>query len=217
MPDADQAVFKKKSQAETIDELINYLTTGGSLGLEIEKRLEGLPSKYVVLFQVEQEKQELVVSNIVKAFTKKKMPGIFVTLNRGGPDLIGMLEKNGVDCGSLFIVDAISKGGGKVEKNAKISYSDSPQDLTEMQAQIGDFIEIMPPGERFFVFDSLSTLLIYNAEKTVQRFVHLLGEKLRANGFKAVFTIMKETRPETMNILGQFVDSVVKTSPQISP
>lgn len=217
MPSQEQADFKKKSQAETIDELMDYITKGGSLGLEIEKRLEELPSKYVAIFVVEQEKQELIVSNIVKAFVKKSIPGIFVTLNKSGADLIEMLEKNGAGCGNLFVVDAISKGSGKAKKSAKISYVDSPQDLTEMQAEVLDFMEIMPAGERFFVMDSLSTMLVYNAEKTVERFVHLLGGKLRANGFKVIFTIMKETRPETMDVLAQFADRVIKTAPTINP
>jgi len=217
MPGPYQADFKKKSQAETIDELMDYLIKGGGLGLEIEKRLEELPSKYVALFVIEQERQDLIVSNIVKAFVKKKMPGIFVTLNKSGFELVEMLEKNGIDCSSLFVVDAISKGAGKPKKTAKISYAESPRDLTELQAQVGDFADIMPPGERFFVLDSLSTMLVYNAEKTVERFVHLLGEKLRASGFKVIFTIIKETRPETMDVLAQFADTVIKTSPQIKP
>jgi len=41
---------KNKSQAEQIDELMAYIEQGGSLGMQMEKKLDDLPEKYVVLF-----------------------------------------------------------------------------------------------------------------------------------------------------------------------
>ena len=60
-------------------------------------------------------------------------------------------------------------------------------------------------------------MLIYNAEKTIEKFVHRIGETLRSKGFQAVFVIMDETKPEVMNVLSQFCDKVIKPRPQISP
>lgn len=207
----------KKTQAETIDELMAYIKQGGSLGLEIEKRLEELPSRYAVLLVTRQEKYDLIVANLVKTFTKKGISGIFVTLNKGGTDLLAMLKENGVECDSMFIVDAITKSEPKLAKDTKISFVGSPHDLTEMEAQINDFIAKLPAGEHFFILDSLSTMLIYNAEKTIEKFVHSLSERLRHQGFKVVFTIMSETRPEIITVLSQFCDKVIRPSPQISP
>jgi len=206
-----------KTQAEKIDELMDYIQQGGSLGLEIEKRLDDLPEKYSAMLITGQDKYDLLISNLVKAFVKKGIPGIFVTVNKSGKELKKMLEKNKVSCENILIVDAITKTTDPKEKTANISYVGSPQDLTEMEAQINEFIEKLPPGKRFFILDSVSTMLIYNADKTIEKFIHSLSEKLRSLGFKSVFTIMKETKPETLNVLSQFCDKTIKTSPQISP
>jgi len=203
-----------KSQGEQIDELMEYIEGGGSLGLEIEKRLDELPEKYVVLLVTNQEKYDLLIANLVKAYTKKGASGIFVTINRSGESLVKMLGENKVDCSKLFIIDVISKGEKKTEN---ISFVDSPQDLTELQAEASDIAEKIPPGNRFFILDSLSTMLIYNAEKNVEKFVHRFGERLRSQGFQTVFIIMEKTKPEVMNVLSQFCDKVIKPSPKINP
>ena len=75
----------------------------------------------------------------------------------------------------------------------------------------------MQPGKSFLVVDSLSTLLVYNAEKTVEKFVHGLGEKMKELDFKNVFTIRSKTRPEIMDVLIQFCDKVIRSGPKINP
>ena len=214
---APAAKGKKKSQGEQIDELISYIERGGSLGFELKKKLEELPQKYVVLVVTKEDKYDLLIANLLKNFMESGMNGIFVTLNKSGNSLIEMLKEHGVDCSSLFIVDVISKGESEEELPVKnISFVDSPQDLTEMQTEINEFVEKLPSGEHFFILDSLSTMLIYNAEKTVERFVHRLSERLRSHGFQSVFIIMDETRPEVINVLSQFCDKVIRPHPQIS-
>lgn len=209
---------KKKSRGEELDELMAYLKGGGSLGAEIENRLDAMPGKYSVLLLAKQEKYGLLLMNVVKYFCKKKMSGIFVTLNKPGKDLVGLFNEHGVNCENLFIVDGISKRRDLLmESNERVSYIDTPKDLTDLESRILDFILKMNPGQKFFVLDSLSTLMIYNGERTVERFVHSLGEKLRAMGFKSVFIIMEGTRPEIMNVLSQFTDKVITASPEINP
>ena len=83
-----------KTQAEEIDELMDYIKQGGSLGLEIEKRLNDLPEKYSALLVTGQEKYDLLISNLVKAFVKKGIPGIFVTVNKNGKELKKSKSKN---------------------------------------------------------------------------------------------------------------------------
>ena len=75
----------------------------------------------------------------------------------------------------------------------------------------------MQPEKSFLIIDSISTLLVYNAEKTVEKFVHGLGEKMKEVGFKNVFTIRSKTKPEIMDVLIQFSDKVIRSGPNINP
>ena len=208
---------KKKTQAEKIDELMDYIKAGGSIGLEMQKKFEELPEKYVAMLVTKQGKYDLVIANLVKNFCKKNKGGIIITINKSGRDLLKLFEKNKIDSSKLFIIDAVSKEQTPTTKAGNIAYLDSPKDLTEIEATAIEFAEKLPKEKRFLIFDSLSTLLIYNADRTVEKFVHSMAEKLRSLGFQAVFTIMDETKPEIMNVLSQFCDKVIKLSPQIKP
>lgn len=206
-----------KTQAQKIDELMDYLKKGGSLGLEIEKKLEELPEKYSALFVTRREKNNLIIANLIKAFCKKGMPGIFVTLNKSAEDLAKVAQEQDIPCEALFIVDAVSRKEAKYLENSEaVSYVESPQDLTEIEAEVADFITRMPDGEKFFILDSISTLLIYNSEKSVEKFVHKLGERLRSSNFKSVFVVMEGTNQEILNVLSQFCDHIIRPSPVIS-
>ncbi len=208
---------KKKTQAEEIDALMAYIQQGGSLGIEMEKSFDCLPDKFVVLLVTSTPQYDLIITNLVKNFQKKGFIGIFVTLNKSGEDLVGLLQKNGIDCGGLFIIDEISKRSAKPLQEQNISFVYSPQNLTEIEALITDYAEDLPEGRGFLIIDSLSTLLVYNAEKTVEKFVHTLGEKMRAVGMKSVFTIRSTTMPEIMDVLTQFCDKAISPSPKINP
>jgi len=208
----------RKSQAAEIDALMEYIEGGGGIALEIENTLEGLPESYSVILETQSEKYDLLIANLIKVFTKRGIPGIFVTVNKSAPEIMQLLEKKGVATTGIFVVDVISKKKTEARvKSKSISYVDSPQNLTEIEAQVTDFAERLQGNEKFFVLDSLSTLLVYNADKNVEKFVHGLGERLKDLGFKAVFTIMAGTTPEIMNVLMQFCDKLVKTSPPIKP
>ena len=216
MPEEQALPAKKKNQIEEIDKLIDYLKTGGSLGLEIEKKFEEMPEKYSAIFVTRQEKNNLVIANLIKNFCKKGLPGIFVTMNKSAEDLLKMAEKNHAVCDNMAIIDTVSKKeAAPLKKSERIAYVDSPQDLTEIETEISEFMGKMPPGPKFFILDSVSTMLVYNAEKTVEKFVHRLGERLRGSDFKAVFIVMDGTRPEIMNVLSQFCDKVIKPNPII--
>jgi KaiC/GvpD/RAD55 family RecA-like ATPase len=217
MPEEQALPPKKKSQAEEIEELMDYLKTGGSLGLEIEKKFEEMPEKYAAIFVTRQEKNNLVIANLIKNFCKKGLPGIFVTMNKSAEDLLKIAENNHVPCENMLIVDTVSKKESMpLEKSDRVTYVDSPQDLTEIETEIAEFMGKMQPGPKYFILDSVSTMLVYNAEKTVEKFVHRLGERLRAENFKAIFIVMEGTRPEILNVLSQFCDKVIKPSPVIN-
>lgn len=209
---------KAKTQAEEIDKLIDYLKEGGGIGDEIEKKLSELPESYSVILVAEREGHDITIGNLVRILQKDNMQGLFVTINKSANALLEMLQKKDIKTENLFVVDVISKGKSDQKlESEKISCVDSAQNLTEIEAQVTDFAKEMGQGPKFFILDSVSTLLIYNAEKNVEKFVHGLGERLRTMNFKSVFTITKETRPEIMSVLAQFTDRVIKTTPKINP
>jgi archaellum biogenesis ATPase FlaH len=63
------------------------------------------------------------------------------------------------------------------------------------------------------LFDSLSTLLIYEKTTTVIKFVHALMAKLRSLHVGAVFIVLKEDiNPDLLKNLYMFADEVIDLS-----
>ena len=60
------------------------------------------------------------------------------------------------------------------------------------------------------MFDSLSTLLIYNKKETVSKFVHSVVNKIKASNITAVFTALEgDTQSALLKEIGMFVDEVI--------
>ncbi|MDP2973479.1 MAG: ATPase domain-containing protein [Candidatus Diapherotrites archaeon] len=200
-----------KNRADEIDELMRFLQPGREVGLAILRALEELPEKYVVLMVANRKKYPVLAEQLIKYFVGKKTEGIFITTNKPAVDLVEGLRKEKVDLGKVNLIDTVSKRSGEGEVDAhNIIYIESPENLTELDSAVNDCIEKVQGKNRFFVLDSMSTLLVYNSERTVEKFMHSLSGKARAKQFKTVFTLASETRQETLNILSQFCDKVIE-------
>ena len=61
-----------------------------------------------------------------------------------------------------------------------------------------------------FLFDSLSTLLIYNKSAVVGKFVHSLINKIKAAKVTAIFTALEgDTKSDLLKELGMYVDNIL--------
>ncbi len=200
-----------KDRAAEIDKLMKYLQPGRGLGISIMKSLEELPETYTVLATASRKKYALLGEELIKYFLKQGAQGIFITTNKPASTLIESLEKNSVDWSRLFLIDVVSVRSNEQQLSEEnVIYVDSPEDLTELDAAINDCIKKALEKNRFLVLDSLTTLLVYNPERTVERFMHSLSGKTRANQFKAIFTLASETKKETLGIISQFCDNVLE-------
>jgi len=202
----------KKTRAEQIDELMKCLQPGAELGVMIERQLQDLPARYVILLVMARRDYNLLAVQLIQYFAKRNMGGLYVTTNKSAVDLLGSLEKNGLDASGIFVVDTITRKSGYTESGSEnVVYIDSPENLTELNTEIEGGIDRMGENKpHFFVLDSLSTLLVYNPDRFVEKFSHSLSGKLRSKRFQAIFTLASETRSETVNVLAQFCDKVIE-------
>ncbi len=201
---------KKKSRAAEIDELMQFLKPGRELGIMVRRHLEELPEKYVVLVVTTHKNYALLGEQLIKYFLEKQVAGIFVTTNRPAANLIEVLQRDKLNVGSVFFIDAVSRKSSEEKAGGKnVIYIDSPENLTELDSAIGECTEKLQSKNRFFVLDSLSTLLVYSPQRTLEKFTHSLSGKMRAAQFKVVFTLVSK-KAETIGTLGQFCDKVIE-------
>lgn len=128
----------------------------------------------------------------------------YVTMN----DPSGLLaERLGADGKKLTFIDCVSSTVKKQEPRAGVTFVSSPHALTEISIAIRNAL-----GEKsdFFIFDSLSAMLVYEQKLSVMKLVHSLVLSFREAKTSACFIMLKEDADQEMvKDLSMFVDKII--------
>ncbi|MCX8175279.1 MAG: hypothetical protein N3E51_03680 [Candidatus Micrarchaeota archaeon] len=148
--------------------------------------------------------------HIALAHLKKlsKKPTCFVTLNKTYESLRELLEKKKISQENIVFIDAISKTIKSMPNQTKSCYFiTSPTSLTEMQIAI---LRLMKHGFEYVIFDSLSSILVYQKNAPIGKFVSALSNNARQNKNKLVFYMVKSSQHKALvDELKMFVDAVL--------
>ena len=151
--------------------------------------------------------------SIMKHFLNdKSYSGIYITLNKPYRKLMEIFQGDKIDTSKLFFIDSITNtAGGTVQRTDKCLFLSSPQELTDMSIAISELINALPEGNKFLMFDSLSTLAIYNPPDIIARFIHFLANKLRTKNVEGVLLSTKGERNEkSLSLVAQFCDKIIE-------
>jgi hypothetical protein len=167
--------------------------------MDVEKELLNNKTLLIVL---PSSRYSQSVLKIAKKLTGKKV--LFITLNKTYPFVEELLNKNGCDTKYCFFIDAISSALKNVKKQKKCYFLKNPSALTELSIAIS---ESMGKFE-YVIFDSISTLMIYNNPSSVEKFVSSITNKLRTGGLKSVFFILEGEK--SLKAMSMFFENVLE-------
>jgi hypothetical protein len=140
---------------------------------------------------------------------EKKMTGVYVTVGKPYKAMEESLKKNNIDPKKLFFIDAISGTIGENPSSDNCRAVQNPSALTDISICVSETCNEKKPG--FLIFDSLSTMIIYNNEAASVRFIHFLITNLRKLGVGGViFSLEKDLEKKTLDNIAMFCDKVIK-------
>jgi archaellum biogenesis ATPase FlaH len=148
--------------------------------------------------------ERLQLDTIAKMKSLKGKIGIYVSLNKTQKSTEEMLNKAVIDTTKMFFIDCVSK-----EKVRDDVLHIGPENLEMLSAAIQAFIKDIS-GEKFIIIDALSTLLIYNNENKVAKFVRELTEYASENKVYVIAFSPKTQGEELLNKIFNFFDEVEK-------
>ncbi len=155
-----------------------------------------------LLIIISVEKLQSSVNSIVKSF--KNIPGIYVSLNKTQKSTENILRKNKINTNKIFFIDCVTS-----EKTREDVLHIAPDQLDLLSSAINTFIKDIK-GKKFLILDALSTLLIYNDENKVAKFVKEITEYASQNDVKVVAFSPKTKGEELLNKIFNFFDEVKK-------
>jgi hypothetical protein len=160
-----------------------------------------------MLFIVKPDKYQ----DFVKEFSKnnfKKNVSCYVTLTRPFKSLVGFLEKIKIDTDSIFFIDTSTKMTGSKDLNAdNCLFIESPSALTSLSISVNKVTDASEP--KYILFDSLSSLLIYNPEQMIIKFSKDLINKIRISKSKIIFICLDgKDEANMIEKISMFVDKI---------
>jgi hypothetical protein len=175
---------------------------------KMEDLLESLERNQILIYVVSGADY---LEKLIDLFRKVSNSGcnniVYLTLNRSSGEVLKILEKNQISEKSFSFIDATQKNAGVAA--AENTASVDPSLLTDISIQIFNILE--KEGINVLVVDPISTLLIYNPDISVMKFLHFVVSGIRQTKNKAVFLFLKEDSSKPLfNDLSMFSDKIVK-------
>jgi hypothetical protein len=168
----------------------------------------GLEDNQIIVVVIPEENYLERLMSLISDLSETKGNICYVSLNRPYSSLISSFHKAGIDTSRIHFIDAITRTAQIPPPSSECDYVSSPGALTELSVNI---TRVMESGNyRYVVFDSLSTLLVYESDATIAKFVHFLMAKVRVVGCNAVFTCLKQ-HADSMLIkdINMFADKII--------
>ena len=138
----------------------------------------------------------------------KKIPGVYITLNKPYDILIRELSSNKHDTNLVIFIDCITMlKAGKMARVQNCLFIGTPEKLSDMFVAIDQAVNSISLNERFVFLDSLNTMSMFNSGDIVARFTHQLVARMR--NWKVagiIMTIQKEKDDTLLNEITPFCD-----------
>jgi len=160
----------------------------------------------VVLIPNEQFSAKLM--EIVDVMAKNFKKVCYISMNKPYDTIIKTLEKNNVDPKKFYFIDCITRTVRKPEAVDHCKFVTSPRALTELSITMTEVLKKQKVDS--LIFDSLSTLLVYESLMAVTKFAHTIIAQIRVSNSHGVFTSLKEdVNPALVKDLNMFADRVL--------
>lgn len=178
--------------------------------IELAKKIR---NKEVHVILLDDEQYNKVNDSLLIVLLKdQKLKCIYVSLNKEYKTLSKKIQSLGIQDSNIYFIEGVSKIIGKPVKANNCMFISSPTSLTELSLAITTTINT---GKfDFLFFDSLSTLLVYNDQKTTEKFSHYIINKIRDNDLGSIIISLKndEETKKLIPILSLFCDGCIDIS-----
>ncbi len=161
----------------------------------------------IAVFVIPEKEYASQLRSIISSASSSYSRICYVSLNKPYSSVLDSIKKNGADPKKFFFIDCTENQAD--EKAGQVVNVSSPKALTEMSITIGKVLEI---GKiEALIFDSLSTLLVYEDPSTIVKFTHSLISILRSKNVSGFLMCAKSGQSEAIiKDISMFADRVVR-------
>jgi len=185
----------------------------GGIKEKLEHRMGGMADNAVILISSKSEDHTLVVSNALNVLVNQRdMGGVYISVSRPYESITAAMKSAGIPREDVHFIDCISQMAGSVQQASdNVVFVENPSSLEEISMYLDRMLAKVQNPKKFLFLDSLSSLLIYNTDKSVKEFTHFLINKIRLEGFAGVIlSIEKKEAEELVKTLTPMCDAEIR-------
>ncbi len=175
-------------------------TTDESIAKKMDEGLTNLRDDAIIIASAKSKDHSRVVSALLAKLVKEKgMGGVYISVSRPYDYIIEAVNESGADASQIMFVDCISQMAGKApEKSDNVVFVENPGSLEEVSMYLDRMLSKVNTEKKFLFLDSLSSLLIYNNDKSVKEFTHFIINKMRLEKIAGVILSTEKKEAEDM-------------------
>ena len=170
----------------------------------------GTEQSSVILITYSSVPHSQVVASVMDILVNERgASGVYISASKPHNQIKKVLAEKGIPIEKVKFVDCITRAsGGVTEKSENVVFVENPASLEEISMYSDKLMASIPDEQKFLFIDSVSSLLIYNDERSIEELTHFLVNQIRADGIGGA--ILSTNESSTENIIKRLIPSCDK-------
>jgi KaiC/GvpD/RAD55 family RecA-like ATPase len=176
---------------------------------KLKMNLKGLPENYVVLLLSDSNNYLETNLALLKALTEDGDTVIFVTMIRPSEVLVKLFDQNGINKDKIYIIDCVSTLTEQYKKHTSHEVFVQPNNLSAIAMAINE-MALRLEGKKVVVFDSPTTLMVYNTLNEIMKFALFVTSKIRLENLRGILlSVEEDMKTDILSNLSHVSDKVI--------
>lgn len=160
----------------------------------------GADSTSIVLVSYDPASHMQIVGGILDVLVnERKEGGVYISVSKPYKHVLKLMEEKNISAENVKFIDCITRATGNVaEKTENVVYVENPASLEEISMYSDKLIKDITSEKKFLFIDSISSLLIYNEERSIEELIHFLVNQIRSDGVGGVILSTDETSTQSI-------------------
>jgi hypothetical protein len=147
--------------------------------MDYPEEIADLENREPVFVSTDSQNLRDFVNNLIEDVTNDKGLVVYIGSIKTSKKVKSMLEERDIDMNKILFFDMATKVTGSAPEDVKNTVFFDPEDINQVNMQLDDAVEAVPEDrEAIIIFDTISTLSIYNDEEVIIEFLESLSDKM---------------------------------------